>query len=73
MEDDDANTRVKRHYDINLYDPDDDTKALSCSVKLSKQTRAGVENKEETPQETATNALVAAGQQRQKWDIRRAG
>ena len=49
-----------------LYDPDDDTKALSSSVKLSKQTRAGVENKEETPQETPSDALVAMGHQKAK-------
>ena len=49
-----------------LYDPDDDTKALSSSVKLSKQTRTGVENKEKTPQETPSDALVAMGQEKAK-------
>ena len=52
--------------DNNLCHPDDDTKALSCSVKLSKQTRAGVENKEKTPQETPSDALVAMGHQKAK-------
>ena len=43
----------------NLCDPDADTKALSLLVKLSKQKRAGVENKAETPQETAANAFLS--------------
>ena len=57
---------------ISCPDPDDDSKALFLSVKLSKRTRAACVDKEKPPQETPPVHRTSKWDgRRQKWDGRR--